>query len=342
MLDHRFYPKTTPLTLEAIAELTEADLPSGADPQQLIFGAAPLHLATGADISFVSEEKYLKDLVSSRAGACFIKAAHANGAPKSMCVLRTADPEKAYALVASRVLTGPPASPVISNQANIAAGARLGNRCVVSAGATIEDDVEIGDDCFVGANSVLASGVRVGANSYVGHNVSLCYCLIGDNVRIHNGSQIGQDGFGYASSSAGHVKIPQVGRVIIQDDVEIGANSTIDRGAADDTVIGAGTKIDNLVQIGHNCRIGRNCILVSQVGLSGSVVLEDHVVLGGKVGVADHVKIGEGAQVAARSGVTNDLSGGFAYGGFPARPIAEWRREVATLRRLAKKPKRKS
>jgi UDP-3-O-[3-hydroxymyristoyl] glucosamine N-acyltransferase len=159
---------------------------------------------------------------------------------------------------------------------------------------------------------------------------------MGDRVIVHPGSRIGQDGFGYVMGARGHTKVPQIGRVIIQDDVEIGANTTIDRGAIRDTVIGEGTKIDNLVQVGHNTQIGRHCIVVARTGISGSVTLGDFVVLAAGAGVKDHVTIGEGAQIAAVSNVYNDVPAGARWGGIRAKPVGEWMREIASLERLAR------
>jgi UDP-3-O-[3-hydroxymyristoyl] glucosamine N-acyltransferase len=174
----------------------------------------------------------------------------------------------------------------------------------------------------------------------IGPRVSIQCAHIGDEVVIQAGAVIGASGFGFASLAEGHVKIPQLGRVLVQDRVEIGANSTIDRGALGDTLIGEGTKIDNLVQIGHNTRVGRHCVMAGQVGLSGSVTLGDFVLLGGKVGVADHVTIGDRVRVAALSGVGTDLEAGADYGGIPARPLMQWKREIAALAKLARTRKR--
>jgi UDP-3-O-[3-hydroxymyristoyl] glucosamine N-acyltransferase len=218
----------------------------------------------------------------------------------------------------------------------IAPTARIGEGSVLAPGVFIGEGVEIGNDCVVSPGVVIGRGVQIGHGAKIGAHVSISHALIGDRCIIHPGTRIGQDGFGFVGGAAGHFKIPQLGRVIIQDDVEIGANVAVDRGALGDTLIGEGTKIDNLVQIGHNTRLGRRCIIVAQVGISGSCEIGDYAVLGGQVGVADHLKIGPGAYVAAKAGVTNSLEGGKVYGGFPAKPVMQWRREVGALSRLAK------
>ncbi|MCA0202304.1 MAG: UDP-3-O-(3-hydroxymyristoyl)glucosamine N-acyltransferase, partial [Proteobacteria bacterium] len=189
------------------------------------------------------------------------------------------------------------------------------------------------------ANSVIGPGVEIGPDGAIGPNVTIFFALIGARVVLHPGVRIGQDGFGFAPTSQGLRKVPQLGRVIIHDDVEIGANTTIDRGAAADTLIGAGTKIDNLVQIGHNVTIGRSCVIVAQVGISGSCTLGDGVVLGGQVGLADHVKIADGAQVAAQSGLMRDVARGEVVMGSPAKPIRQFWREIGALSRLTKRNK---
>jgi UDP-3-O-[3-hydroxymyristoyl] glucosamine N-acyltransferase len=219
--------------------------------------------------------------------------------------------------------------------------AHLGQGVVTGAGVVIGPAAEIGEGSRIGAGSVIAPGVAIGRGCEIGANVTISHAYIGDGVTILPGVQIGQPGFGFASSEKGHVKVPQLGRVIIQDRVEIGAGSTIDRGALGDTVIGEGTKLDNLVQVGHNVHIGRHCVIVSQVGIAGSTVIEDFAVLGGQVGIADHVHIGPGARLAARSAMVSGqtLPGGQDYGGVPAKPVREWMREVVAVNALARRKK---
>jgi UDP-3-O-[3-hydroxymyristoyl] glucosamine N-acyltransferase len=218
----------------------------------------------------------------------------------------------------------------------VAPSAKIGSGTVVAPGAQIGVHVEIGRNCIIGQGAIIGRGVQIGHDVVIGPHVSISHALIGDHVSIFAGSRIGQDGFGFVGGATGHFKIPQLGRVIIQDNVEIGANCCIDRGALADTVIGEGTKIDNLVQIGHNTHVGRHCILAALVGLSGSIEVGDFVVMGGQVGVADHVTIGSGAQIAGKAGVTGNLAGGQVYGGFPAKPVGQWRREMGAIALLAK------
>jgi UDP-3-O-[3-hydroxymyristoyl] glucosamine N-acyltransferase len=215
-------------------------------------------------------------------------------------------------------------------------GPRLESGVTIDPGAVIGPRAEIGAGSIVGATAVIGPDVRIGRDCSIGSNVSIANTLIGDRVIVHPGCSIGQDGFGFVMGGKGHQKVPQVGRVIIQDDVEIGAGTAIDRGAIRDTVIGEGTKIDNLVQVGHNVSIGRHCVLVGQTGISGSVTLEDFVVLGGRVGVNNHVTIGEGAQIAATSVVHGDVPPGARWGGIPAKPAKQWFRELMMIERMAR------
>ena len=213
----------------------------------------------------------------------------------------------------------------------------------IEPGAIVEPGAVIGPEAHIGSGTTIAAGtligyrVHVGRDCYIGPNASLTHALLGNHVTVHSGVAIGQDGFGFAMGRTGHLKVPQIGRVVIQDHVEIGANTTVDRGALRDTVIGEGTKIDNLVQIGHNVVIGRHCIIVAQTGISGSAELGDFVALGGQVGVVGHVKIGAGAQIAASSNVRGDVPPGSRWGGTPAKPVRLWFRELTLLRKLAER-----
>jgi UDP-3-O-[3-hydroxymyristoyl] glucosamine N-acyltransferase len=228
-----------------------------------------------------------------------------------------------------------------SQKAAIDPTAKIGSGVTLAPGVVVGPNVEIGERTRIGPNAVIGRGVSIGRDCEVGSNVTITNSYIGDNVTIFPGTQIGQPGFGFVSSAKGHIKIPQIGRVIVQDKVEIGACSAIDRGAIGDTVIGEGTKIDNLVQIGHNTHIGRHCIIVSQVGISGSCEIGDFVVMGGQAGIADHAIIGDGTRLAARTGVMPGiLPPGRDYGGAPARPVKDWLRESIVLARLARAKKR--
>jgi len=228
--------------------------------------------------------------------------------------------------------------PGLAAGSHVADDAVLGPGCQVDPGAVISSGARLGNGCRIRANAVVGKNVEIGDECDIGACASLSHCLVGNRVILHPGVRIGQDGYGFAMSAEGHEKVPQLGRVVIEDDVEIGANTSIDRGAGPDTLIGAGCKIDNLVQIGHNVRLGPGCIVVAQVGISGSTEIGDFTVLAGQVGVTGHIKIGAGVTVAAKAGVTHDIPAGATVGGNPARPVREWRRSVAAVVRLGKSP----
>lgn len=342
MADSRFFTGKGPFTLKELAAAAGAELADIGNAGRKVNAVAPLDRAGPQDISFLDNTKYLEDFAASRAGACIVHPKHADRAPRGMALLLAEEPYQAYAAVAQHFFPAPPVMPGIHASAQIDASASVAESASIGPGAVIEAGAEIGERSRINANTVIGAGVSIGDDCRIGANATIQYSLIGDRVILHPGVCIGQDGFGFAMSGAGHQKVPQLGRVIIEDDVEIGAGTCIDRGSGPDTVIGAGTKIDNLVQIGHNCQIGRGCIIVSQVGLSGSTRLGDFVVMGGQAATAGHLSVAPGSRFAARSGIVGDIPDQGTYGGFPAVPVREWHRQTATLARIAKNKKRKT
>jgi len=342
MSDAKFVPDVAPLSLAEIAELTGAVLVPGADATLRIGNIAALDRAGPGDLAFIDSVKYAGQLHETRASACLASARFEKQAPTHVAVLRTREPYRAFITVARKLFPGMLRPTSVFATTGIAPGATVHPSARLEAGVTVDPGVvigpqaEIGAGTLIAANAVIGPAVRIGRDCTVGAGTSITHSLVGDRVIIHAGCRIGQDGFGFLMGGGGHLKVPQIGRVIIQDDVEIGAGSTIDRGAIRDTMIGEGTKIDNLVQIGHNVVIGRHCVIVAQTGISGSSTLEDFVALGARVGVTNHVTIGEGSQIAAISIVGGDVPPGSRWGGTPAKPVKQWLREVKVLENLAK------
>src|SRR5215470_17419899 len=292
-----FLRQSSGLTLEDIASVTGGTLGTPAPHARRIINVAPLDRAAPSDLSFLDSRNFAKAAAATHAGACLTTAVLARELPARVAALIVREPYRAF-VIASRALFPHALRPSSLSDAGdfadalIEGSARTEDGVRIEPGAVIGPRAEIGNGSVIGANAVVGAEVRIGRDCSIGSGTSLSNALVGDRVIIHPGCKIGQDGFGYVMGGKGHIKVPQVGRVIIQDDVEIGAGTTIDRGAIRDTVIGEGTKIDNLVQVGHNVSIGRHCILVAQTGISGSVVIEDRVILAGQVGLADNVRIG--------------------------------------------------
>ena len=317
------------ISVGEIAKLTGADLRGSADPAWTITGIATLDRGGPSDLVFLDHAKGSGQARTSAAGACLTNPELAACAPPHAALLVVEDPFEAFVVVAralfpdalrpSSLFSGAGAAAGVAAGAVVHPSARLEGGVTIDPGAVVGAGAEVGSGTAIGANAVIGAEVRIGRNCAIGPNVSVAHALIGDRVILHAGCRIGQDGFGFAQTSDGHRKIPQVGRVIIQDDVEIGAGSCVDRGGLSDTMIGEGTKIDNQVQVGHNAVIGRHCVLVAQVGIAGSVVLEDHVMLERQVGVADNLTIGEGARVGAQSEVMSDIPAGQSWLGSPAK-----------------------
>jgi UDP-3-O-[3-hydroxymyristoyl] glucosamine N-acyltransferase len=337
-----FFKPACRLTIGDVAAMTEATPSPSARLYRIISNIASVDRAGPTDLVFFDNAAYLAQLRGCGAGACLVGARFEHEVPDHIAALRVGHPYRAFILVAQTLFPEAMRPSSLFSGNNIAANAaihpaaRLESGVTVEPGAVIGPQAEIGAGTIIGPTAVVGPHVRIGRDGVIGAGTTVTHALIGDRVVIHPGCRIGQDGFGYQMSARGHGKVPQLGRVIIQDDVEIGSNSTVDRGGLRDTVIGEGTKIDNLVQIGHNVSIGRHCVIVAQSGLSGSVTLEDWVMLGGQVGIADHLTIGEGAQIGASSGVMHDVPAGARWIGTPAKPAREQFREFAAVTRLAR------
>lgn len=330
-----FYERAGPFPLEKIAAESGAAL---ADPERAKAGARdvkPLAAAGPEDVSFIDNPRYLADLAATKALACFVHQKYAPRVPPGTVALIASEPYRAYAKALA--LFYPDADqPKVgwpdAQSALIHPTARLEEGVVVEAGAVIGQEAQIGAGTHICAGAVIGYRCAIGRGCYIGPRAVITHALIGNHAIIHAGASIGQDGFGFAMGREGHLKVNQIGRVIIQDRVEVGASACIDRGALRDTVIGEGTKIDNLVQIGHNVVVGRHCVLVAQVGISGSTVLEDFVVMGGQSGAVGHITLGAGAQIAGNSGVSESVPRGARWGGTPAKPLKAWAKEVALLK----------
>ena len=329
--DPRFFDSAAATTLGALAELAGVACDAAAAGRP-IEAAAVLARADAGSVSFLSDRRLAELAKTTEAGACFVTEKERALLPESCVALVTRAPQAAWAMAAERMHAPKrldPATPQIHPEALIETGAVIGHGAVVGAGA------QIGAGTRIGSHAVIGPGVTIGRGCEVGAGATIGCALIGDRVRLGAGVVIGEAGFGVTAGPTGLIDIPQLGRVIIQDGVSIGAQTCVDRGAYEDTVIGENTKIDNLVQIAHNVVIGRNCAIAGHCGLSGSAVLGDGVQLGGRVGLADHVVIGDGARLAAAAGVMRDVPAGETWCGIPAMPVRQFFREVAWLTRAA-------
>ena len=323
MPDPRFFESLPALSVSELAERVGGEMVRGGDRQ--VSAVAPLGSAGGADVAFMGDRKFAAALGETRAGCVIVPEAALELAPSGAAVIVSGEPQAAWArasLALHRAISLGEPDPISAAEDDTVV---FGPGVVVGAGA------RIGRGTRIGANSVIGPGVQIGRDCVIGYNVSVGFALIGDRVSLLSGVRIGEAGFGAARSKAGPVDVPQLGRVILQDGVTVGANSCIDRGAYDDTVVGENTKIDNLVMIAHNCIIGRNCLMAAFTGISGSCIVGDNVIFGGQAGVGDHIRIGEGARVAGGAGVLADIPAGETWSGYPAKPIRQSLREAVWL-----------
>jgi len=314
-----------PFKLAQIAQQIgcEISAPNGVvKPEDIeIANLAPLAYAREGDLSFFDNAKYLEQFLVCQASVCIAHPKFVERAPKTLVLLTTTEPYTAYARAAQMFYSSKDEVAGISDKAEIHSSAK------------------IGVNCSVGAFTTIGENVVIGAGSVIGCNVSIRSTQMGINCVIHDGVRIGQEGFGFAMGQSGHVKVPQLGGVLIGDDVEIGANSCIDRGAGTNTVSGTGTKIDNIVQIAHNVEIGKNCVIAAHCGIAGSTKIDDYVVIGGKVGIAGHIKIGLAAKIAANSGVMKNVVPHSSIGGYPAMNIRDWHKSTLLIEKMVKTKK---
>lgn len=337
-----FFIKAGPFSLKDVADAAGADLTSTNHAELMIEDVRPLSSAGPGQLSFFDNRRYADQLGATSAAACLVKPADSDIVPAGTAILTTPTPYIAFA----KALRMFYADALESKAANATAtddGRLVHPTAEIASGAVIEPGAVVGAEAVIGARTKIAAGavvgyrVVVGTDCYIGACASVTHAILGNGVIIHPGVRIGQDGFGFALGADGHLKVPQIGGVIIGDEVEIGANSTIDRGTLADTVIGEGTKIDNLVQIGHNVVMGKHCVVVAQSGIAGSATLGNFVVMGAHSGVVGHVNVGDGAQIAGMAHVKDDVEPGARMGGTPAKPFKEWARELAAIKLLGKR-----
>ena len=337
MADLIFYEHSGKKTIAEIAKITDASVIGDNAMDELIENVCSIESAGRDDICFFYDKKN-KDLAKSiRAKACVTTELLQPFVPQGVIVLVVKDPKLAFIKLVEAFYSEHKHNAKIEDSAKIADNAKIGEGCYIGHNVVIEEDVVIGDNTVIEANSFIGRGCKIGNRCRIANNASITYCLMGNDCYIYTGARIGQDGFGFSVVDGKHKRIPQIGRVIIGDDVEVGANTCIDRGALDDTIIGNGCRMDNLVQVAHNDKIGNYCILVAQTGIAGSCKFGDYVVCGGQTGFADHLNIGSGAQIGAQSGVMRDIEPGAIVMGTPTVPFKDFMRQVAFLQKNSKK-----
>ena len=321
------------LTAGQVARLVSGELIGREDV--LLAGVAPLDRAGPGDLAFLAAPRYLPLLPRSGAGAVLMAPEFRDAAAGPAARIVVASPQRALRRVLDALYPAPAPAWGVHPSARVGRGARWEGRIAIGAHVEIGCGARLGPECVIGANAVIGDGVRMGAGCRVGsHAVLHAGALLGDRAVIHAGARVGGEGFAFVPENGGTARLPHVGRCRIGDDVEIGANTTVDRGSIGDTVIGSGTKVDNLVQIAHNVRIGARCIIMAQAGIAGSTTIEDDVLLAGQAGLADHLTVHRGARVAAQAGVIGDVPAGETVSGYPARRHREVLRQAAALRRL--------
>lgn len=329
-MTNTFFTKEPAASLQKIVQHTGLDVELIGDSNIIIDDIAVLAKATNKDIVFYHNSKYRKDLQNTKAAACITTKANVAHLPPHVVAVVTKNPQLVYGAIIDYFYKTKPKDIAISPTAEIDATAKIGANCSIAAGVKIAADVVLADRVVVGSNTVIETGVSVGNDTIIGNSATLSFCHIGANCHLFSGIRIGQDGFGFIP---GKGAIQHIGMVRIGNNVSIGANSCIDRGVIDDTVIGDNCKIDNLVQIAHNVNLGKNVLIAAMTGIAGSVTIADNVMIGGQVGIVNHIKIGNNVKLAASSLVLKDVPDNAVMGGFPAIPIKSWHRQNLILKK---------
>lgn len=338
MTDDRFFRRGGPFALGELARHIGAELSCDGSSEFPIHGLAGLDTAEAGEISIFSDMQYCHSFQISVASAVItsnhLSKYNLNGARLLLCE----NPRLAFAQIGHLFYPRNLPASGVHPGAHVDAAARIGSQTYIGAGAVIAADVRIGERCRIDCNAVIEQGVTIGDDCDIGANTCIGHAVIGNRVRISTNVSIGGEGFGFVPGPEGLLRIPQLGRVLIEDNVEIGSNCAVDRGAMDDTVIGRGTAIDNLVQIAHNVRIGKYCVIAGQAGIAGSVVVGDFVMIGGQAALKDHVTVGSHARIAGRAGVMRHVAAKESVAGVPAVPVREWHRQTIALTKLTRKP----
>ena len=336
MIDERFFDKKSHMPFGKICNLLSISLPAGCSATKRITGIARLDNATKSDITFFHNAKYAEDLAKTRAYACVISKENAHLLSADTIALVVDEPYLAHAILlrAFYSIKGAPRGGYISPKANISPEAKIEKDCYISDNVTISSGAIIRRGTFIGSNVTILDGVEIGENSHIESNVTIGFAVIGSNAYIKTGARIGQQGFGFHVGKTGITDVMQIGRVVIGDDVQIGANCTIDRGSMSDTIIGGHSRLDNLVHVAHNVEIGEYCVIAAQTGIAGSTKIGNQCFFGGQVGIAGHLTIGDKVTIAAQSGVMRNIEEGSKVAGSPATNILNWHKQTIALQKL--------
>lgn len=336
MTPSRFFQSSGPFPLSFLCNLVGLAVPKEAEESALFFTTGTLEQATPETISFFHNAKYLNDLKQTQAGVCLVTKEFAQYVPSHTVGLISEKPYRDFAKICAAFYPRYNTFEGISPTAYVCPTATLGENCTLAPGVVIGQDVVLGNNCFVGPNTVIEQACVIGDDAVIESNVTISHTIMGNKVFVKPGAKIGQPGFGFHMDALGHFDVPQLGCVVIGNNVHIGANTTIDRGSQTDTIIGHGVRIDNLVQIAHNVEIGDNSVLVAQVGVAGSTKLGRFVIAAGQVGIAGHLTVGDGVKIAAQSGLMRNVEQGETVAGSPAVPVRDWHRQTIALQKMAK------